>query len=172
MVLHITFQSEAWRLSDGVSAGFIGFDPPTRPTICTNSDWIQRFIFYFSPSPLWPRSKGDGDHTAGWKCPKWPLLSIPINPWTSFAVTLVPSRFHTSPPTPFPASPSLGVWYPPASLAHFVLTLNTVISEYTLCLSTLLLNIGFFFFFAAFLVSKHVVSNLKLWRERFKKIKK
>lgn len=62
----------------------------------------------------------------------------------------------------------------PASLSHFVLTLNTVTSEYTLCLSTLLLNIGilFFFFFAAFLVSKHVVSNLKLWRGRFKKKKK
>lgn len=167
-----TFQREAWSLSDGVSAGFIGFDPPTTSTICTNLATLVRLcihlcfkwylrtgattvislmyffrltseeIFFF-PLPLWPRTKGTDTTRQAWKCAKWPLLEISINPWTSFAVSLVPYRFHAPPP----ASPSLGVWaYPPASLSHFVLTLNTVTSEYTLCLSTLLLNIGILFF--------------------------
>lgn len=123
-----TFQREAWSLSDSVSAGFIGFDPPTTSAICTNlatlvclcvhlcswvilenrshhsnksnvifSDWLQR-RYFFSPLPLWPRSKGTDITRQAWKCPKWPLLDISINPWTSFAVSLVPLQI----PCPLP----------------------------------------------------------------------
>lgn len=131
-----TFQREAWSLSDGVSAGFIGFDPPTTSTICTNLATLVRLcihlcfkwylrtgattvislmyffrltseeIFFF-PLPLWPRTKGTDTTRQAWKCAKWPLLEISINPWTSFAVSLVPYRFHAPPCESFPRCLSL-----------------------------------------------------------------
>lgn len=139
MVLHITFQSEAWSLSDGVPVGFIGFDPLARSTICTNSDWIQRFslFLFFLFSLLAPLAKiqgGEGHHTAGWKCPKWPLLKYVNKPMDEFCCIFStfqipyltpPPAPHPSPASPFPRClmprPPTP---PPASLAHFVLTLK------------------------------------------------
>lgn len=134
-----TFQREAWSLSDGVSAGFIGFDPPTTSTICTNLatlvrlcihlcfKWYSRTgattvislmyffrltseIFFFPP----PLAKGQGDrhHTSGLEMSEVTSprnINKPMNKFCCIFSTL-------QIPCPPPASPSLGVWAYPLPL--------------------------------------------------------